>query len=198
MKTNIKGIIEDLNKLYDKYINEVEVSLSKYINDVNYYNLAINPNHSNRSEDDVNIIRISRYKDLEKLISGIGFYIILTDYRYSDNKCKLSIRPEGINVKAVYRGHSYTLRERVESHIFNTKYNEKRAEKKRNNKYTTNFDICMKLEEGKQGVDIDETKYKSNVFYIIQHKMNNSNETQRKIMEKVFDKKYDKPIACMD
>lgn len=198
METNIKDVIEDSTKLYERYINKVEVLLSKYISEINYSNLIINPNHSNRSKDDLSIIRISSYKDLEKLISGIGFYIILTDYRYSDNKCKLNICPEGINVKAVYRGHSYTLRKRVESHIFNTKYNEKRTEQKRNKKYTTNFDICMKLEEGKQGVDIDESKYKSNVFYIIQHKMNNSNETHRKLMEKVFDKKYGKPIACMD
>ncbi|MDC4251940.1 hypothetical protein M3X99_13070 [Clostridium perfringens] len=177
------------NKDYEKYLKITIERFKNFINDIDYSSLKVKSKNNNYGED-VSLIKIDKHSDLDKLIYGVGFYIILTNYRYKENECNFEVSPEGKKVKAIYRGHCNRLRKRVESHLFNTKYNI--------NKDNTNFECCMKVIEGQQGIDRDDKVYKNYIFYVIQHKMRNSNISQRECMEYAFDEKFNKPYACKD
>lgn len=186
--------VEEIISKSKEYFNIAEEKTIKmfenYMKKCNYSELEETTENSQINQEEVRLIGISDYDDLKKLFSQRGFYIILTDYVPKQiNNCTLSVNIGKYTVKAVYRGECAELRKRVESHIFNTKHN------KNNDKP---YDICMKLEEGKQGIDIDSEKYKLYKFYIIQHKMKSSLSPQRKCMEKAFDNLFNKPVACKD
>ncbi|MFG1488833.1 hypothetical protein ABMA58_06230, partial [Oceanospirillum sp. HFRX-1_2] len=59
-------------------------------------------------------IQIDSLNDLSNVLKGPGFYIIATDMPIENNPCKLNL---GDQLKAVYRGHSYHVGERLESHL---------------------------------------------------------------------------------
>jgi hypothetical protein len=54
-----------------------------------------------------------------------GLYIILSSYDAGKNKCTL----EHNGLRAVYRGHAYNRRERVQSHLDNKNYRDEKEKK---------------------------------------------------------------------
>ncbi|GKZ02636.1 hypothetical protein ANS017_13200 [Paraclostridium bifermentans] len=186
----MKNLIEVTKEKHNKFLKEVKDEFALYIENVDYSILKVNPNHSNKTKEYSTIVKISKYEDLENIIYGKGFYIILTDCKYNENKCKLEMIQDSIKIKAIYRGHCTQVKNRIESHLFNQKHN--KSEK------STKYEVCMKIEENEQGINIDEEPYKDNVFYVIQTKMKNSNEIMREAMEYGFDEKYGRPFASRE
>jgi len=60
---------------------------------------------------------INSHSDINSILYGPGFYLILTDYMTQENKCTLQV--EGLNV--IYRDHGIRVKKRVESHLYNNK-----------------------------------------------------------------------------
>lgn len=190
METNMKDILEETHKEYYIFRENTMNKFSDYINKLNYENLEINKNHSTRSKDDVTIVKIEKHDDLSDLIYGSGFYIILTNYYIEENNCNLELDVNNTKVRAIYRGEGRRLKKRVESHLFNDKY--------QGNRDGTNYEVCIKIGDGNQGINIDKVPYNGSDFYVIQHKMTDSLSFERKIMEEVFDKKYNRPVCSRE
>lgn len=140
----------------------------------------------NDSTKDIQIYQLRRLEDLTQIYTGTGFYIILTDYPSDNNNCTLYYK----GAKAIYRGHSYGVRDRIKSHLFNEKYNEDIIGKK----YSTKYTVCLKMEDGNGGINIDSKIYSKWNWFIIIHKMNNSSKTMRELMEDAFDEIYNRPV----
>jgi hypothetical protein len=113
---------------------------------------------------------------------GSGLYLILTDYLKDENQCTFEIN----GLKAIYRGHGRRIKKRVESHLYNVKYNE--------NKDETNYTVCMKLNDD-DGINLNESPYSDYRWYVIQHPMTDSSKTIREQAEQAFDNVYNMPIG---
>lgn len=138
-------------------------------------------------QEKVDIFKLTTSEDLNQLITGTGFYVILTDCKFKDNKCSLIHKKK---YKAIYRGEGSKLRLRVMSHLFNDYYND--------NNGGTNYDVCIQIEAGETGINIDKDPYNRYEWYVIQHKMSGSNSLTRKQVEQAFDNIFKKPFACHD
>ena len=138
-------------------------------------------------KNDVQIIEINNESDLDKIIYGNGFYIILTDKKFVDNECTFKYQ----GLKPIYRGHSYFTKKRIKSHLSNDDYNSKikRGE--------THYKVCIKLKSSVNGININQEPYKNWKWIIIVHKMPNSSELVREQTEKAFDKIFKKPCKSI-
>lgn len=128
------------------------------------------------------LVNINSHDDMKHVRRGEGFYLILSDYKYYENKCTLSLN----GLKAIYRGHGVRIRKRVESHIFNDIYNEDRDR--------TNYDVCMKL-DGANGITLGSPKYSKFRWAVVYHSMAESTKTIREQAEKAFDHVYGMPFG---
>lgn len=191
----MKKIIEESEKLVeealDKPIQTIKGKLSNYFNGIDWNKL----NQGN------GLFKMETYDDLKKLHSGPGFYVILTNYKNDDNNCKLIINNE---IKAIYRGHCSHLKHRIESHLFNKKYNEeyskRRTEKeKKGEKFSeVPFNACIKIDPNVNGIDIDDKLYSGYKWYVIQLKMPGSSRLIREQAEQAFDEVFSKPLASRE
>lgn len=132
----------------------------------------------------IQIISPENEKDLEQIIYGSGFYIILTDNIFSDNECTFRLN----NQVAIYRGHCTFVKKRIQSHLANKKYN----------KTESIYQVCLKIEDGINGVNIDEEPYKNWNWTIVVHKMRNSDKLMREQAEFAFDELYGKPCKSRE
>ncbi|MEK4006408.1 hypothetical protein [Paenibacillus sp. FSL H3-0333] len=128
------------------------------------------------------IVRITCYEDINKIMYGAGFYVILTNYKIDDNHCDFVID----ELKAIYRGHSFTTKARVKSHIFNKQY--KADEQK------AIYKVCMKIDD-RNGINIDEYPYCNFDWYILQLNMNGSNKFVREKAEEAFLETFGRPLG---
>lgn len=136
------------------------------------------------------VVDLKSFDDIQNVYEGVGFYIILTSLNFADNECQLKIS----DLTAIYRGHSYKVKDRVMSHLFNTKYKEKVSTLK----YPSNYSVCLKIEDGVNGIDIDQKPYSEYKWKVIVHKMKKSTVLIREQTEHAFDNIYKQPIKSRE
>lgn len=151
----------------------------------------------------ISITKLSQPNDIENIISGSGFYIILTDLEISGNECTLIKN----RTKAIYRGESCTVKKRIQSHLFNSSY--KRDYKERETAYLSKdqnkdkeyyeqfWPACLKLGNGTNGINIDQN-YQDNEWYVVVHSMKGSSQEVRVQAELAFDEVFKKPVASRE
>lgn len=135
------------------------------------------------SNKNLQILHLNNEADLDKVIYGRGFYIILTDKKLASESCDFNYN----GYHAIYRGHSYFTKNRLKSHLSNKRYNT--TKKPKEQKYT----VCLKMEKGINGINIDEYPYKDWSWLVIIHKMDKSTKSIREQAEYAFDEIYGKP-----
>lgn len=134
--------------------------------------------HSNSFQ----IIDIKNLDELQEIYYGSGFYILMTNLKFEDNNCLFEIE----NFKAIYRGHSYFVKDRIMSHLFNLDYNQNQTKK-------TKYTVCLKIEDGIEGININQKPYSDYSWKIVVHKMKGSSKIIREQAELAFDNIYKRP-----
>lgn len=130
---------------------------------------------------------IYQHSDVEETYYGSGMYVIMSDYLFEQNKCKLTA--DGL--KAIYRGHCYTVKGRLKSHLFNEHYRRNLPER------GVRYDVCMKL-DGNNGINIDQPPYSNYRWKVIIHKMNGSSKLLREQAEQAFDDVFGRPFGSKE
>ena len=132
-------------------------------------------------------LTVSSLSDIERVYSGAGFYLILTDYPTETNLCSFTVG----NLKVIYRGHCYSVKDRLKSHLFNGDY---RTSRRIN---SVSYDVCIKL-GGKNGINLNEDQFKDHKWSVIVHKMRESSKMMREQAELAFDDVFSRPIASRE
>ena len=174
----MKEKIEKYSSLLEETTKKIKLDLTEYLKNYNY----LEPNN------DVQIIEIKSEKDLDKIIYGRGFYIILTNHNFEKNECEFQYK----GLKAIYRGHSYFTKKRLLSHLANNKYNSNRKTSE------PNYKVCLKIKDGINGININQEPYKNWDWIVIIHKMEKSTKIIREQTEKAFDCQFKKPIKSRE
>lgn len=165
--TNMNTRLEKLGKKFRREFKEYFLDLFKNL----------------KSSD---LTSIKKYEDIENLKSSSCFYVILTDYKFKENKCKFVVDGQ---YKAIYRGHGTNPKKRLASHLFNTEYKQ--------NKGNTNYTVCMKL-DGNDGLDINlDDKYINQNWCVYQLPLPNSKLFIRRQAELGFDDAFETPLASL-
>lgn len=173
-------------------------SLQKAIEDVfqdevkNIIDSSLNGGVLKESKDCKKIKSIS---DLEGWDTN-GFYMIFNNHIVQQNTCTCQVKLDGENKPyiCVYRGHSYHLKDRIQSHLF---YD-----------FSTSYNSCMQVlvKEKKYNIDISKgTLYfkgepQKNLEFprcnwlVVKITLSNSKQSTREMFESVFDSVYGKPI----
>ncbi|WP_166207394.1 hypothetical protein [Cognatiluteimonas telluris] len=121
--------------------------------------------------------------DLSSILAGPGFYCIATTLPISYNRCTLRLGAQQAPV--VYRGHSHTVRERIESHLFCDAYKKRDSGRR--------FTVCMKL-DGKN-INIDSIDFSKYEWLVATHSMPKSKVLIREAAELGFDAVFERPIG---
>lgn len=174
----MKNRISKYNKIFQETTEIIKLDLVDYFRNVDFWG----------DNKNIQIVNISDINDLKRVYAGRGFYIILTDYHFKGNTCEFVIDTD----TAIYRGHSYTVRKRITSHLFNDIYKKKRKS------YEPDYNACLKIDDGKNGININKQPYEDWNWTVIVQKMRNSNKEIREQAEKAFDIVYGKPLKCRD
>ncbi|GJQ60986.1 MAG: hypothetical protein SCALA702_00390 [Melioribacteraceae bacterium] len=194
--------------------NKIETAVSIAENEVKeefmqlFKNIYKNNSVPNNLSDPkiISLIHLTSYSDLERVISGAGFYVILSDYDAQNNGCILTLNE---NIRAIYRGEGNTVKKRIQSHLFNSRYKEdydKRKQKYLNKPenagrsyYEVFWPACIKLGDGSNGINIDvDEKYNEYSWFLIIHNMRGSSQEVRVQAELAFDELFGKPLACRE
>lgn len=130
---------------------------------------------------------VSALDDAEAMHYGTGLYVIMTDYQIEANKCGLVV--DGL--KAIYRGHCYTVKGRLKSHLFNDHYRSNLPEK------GVRYDVCMKLDDN-NGINICDAPYKDYQWRVVVHKMKGSSKMMREQAELAFDEVFGRPLGSRE
>lgn len=136
------------------------------------------------SDRKIKVHKIGAYADLEtkKVLKGPGFYLIATDVPTQSNPCRLTVESD---LPIVYRGHSYNVRERIESHLFYGSYTTKESARR--------FSVCMKL-DGKN-INIDRQPLNKQTWVVVTHSMPKSKILIREAAEVAFDRTFGRPVG---
>lgn len=149
----------------------------------------------------IDVISLTSYKSLDSVISTQGFYVILTDFDIENNNCSLKIDDDFC---AIYRGEGSSVRRRIESHLFNSKYKKsyelrKLAKEKKLEKFSEPYyGACIKIEPNVSGINIDSGVYAEKNWKVLTLKMLKSTSEVRKQTEYAFDEVFQKPIASRE
>ncbi len=108
--------------------------------------------------------------------------------QFDENKCTLDFEGQ----KAIYRGHSYFTKKRLLSHLANETYRQRRT------KHDPFYKVCLKIENGINGININQEPYKNWQWTIIVHKMKDSTQTIREQAEAAFDELYGRPCKSKE
>ena len=130
---------------------------------------------------------VADLSDLKGLPYGPGLYVIFTDYQKDSNPCKLEL----CNLKAIYRGHCYTVKKRLFSHLLNNHY---RSMLPANG---VRYDVCLKL-DGANGININIAPYSSYKWRVVVHKMPRSSKLIREQAELAFDHVFGRPLGSKE
>lgn len=155
----------------------------------------------NEKSPKIIVRQISSLIDLEEIPNERGFYLIFTDYKngYEDlNDCTCVISDDS-NARVIYRGESYNVRTRLESHLFNNYYHKKRKE---NHKRIDNYQVCLKL-MNEEHVNLDSsvenhTEIINANWYVAYHAFPKSDGVIRKMAEQAFDEIFGKPVCSRE
>lgn len=157
---------------------EVKSDLIKYFKQANY----------NASNKDIQITRLKSEADINKVYAGAGFYIILTTRIFQENECTFTHE----NHFAIYRGHSYTTRKRISSHLANNSYRKSRKPGE------PDYKVCLKIVDNINGININSKPYSDLSWIVIVHKMRQSTELIREQAELAFDEAFGKPCKSRE
>jgi hypothetical protein len=78
------------------------------------------------------------------------------------------------------------------SHLFNLDYN------KNSSKYKTKYTVCLKIEDGVEGININQQPYSDYSWKIVVHKMKDSSKMIREQAELAFDNIYNRPLKSRE
>lgn len=120
-----------------------------------------------------------------------GLYMIASDFEPKLEKREgCSLRIDGLPV--IYRGQADLVRERVQSHLDNTRYKKTKQEKEKGT-----WTRCMKLDKnpGNGGIDFDADTYRNYRWVVLVLPMRSSTTKFRDCAEWGFDAVFGKPIA---
>jgi hypothetical protein len=126
---------------------------------------------------------IRSYEDLLSVLGGPGFYCIASTVPTEGNRCTLRLGASKAAV--VYRGHSHTVRERIESHLFYDSYVRKNSGRR--------FTVCMKL-DGKN-INVERGSTSKHEWLVVTHSMPGSKVLIREAAEVGFDAAFGRPIG---
>lgn len=174
MKERIEKYKSDLNNV----TKDIKSDLIKYFRGLDY----------SITKNEIEITPINSENDVDKIYASSGFYIILTDHNFSDNECNFRYN----NQTAIYRGHSYSTKKRISSHLANSTYIKNRKS------IEPNYTVCLKIEDGVNGINLDKKPYSDWNWTVIVHKMRNSNELIREQAELAFDNAFGKPCKSRE
>lgn len=150
--------------------------------------VAFFKNHDyTKTNPDVILYNINTEDDANKVYYGTGLYLILTDYLSDSNDCTFVFN----DLKAIYRGHCYTIKSRIKSHLFNPSYKLSDAGK------ATQYNVCLKL-DGNNGINVLEDPYAKQHWQIVVHKMKNSSRMIREQAELAFDDVFSRPFGSKE
>lgn len=170
----MKGIIDKYKIILKDTSANIKTELVTYFKKINY----------TKPDNTVQIITLKSEDDIDNVIYGDGFYVILTDHVFNDNKCSFKIN----NQVAIYRGHSKFVKHRLQSHLANNKYKETKS----------TYKVCLKIEDRINGININEAPYNTWNWTVVVHKMRNSNKLMREQAEFAFDELYNKPCKSRE
>lgn len=173
----IKLIINS-NEILNNAINKIRKDFVNHLKDIDY----------SSNNGTFEIYSIKNIEDVNHIYTGPGFYIILLDQKFDDNESVFSFA----NHSAIYRGHSYSVRDRIKSHLFNSEYN--LSDFKNKPRYT----VCLKFEDGIQGINLNDEPYCNYSWKIIVHKMKGSSKLIREQAELAFDVIYGRPFKSKE
>jgi hypothetical protein len=174
LKNRIIKYTSELTKTTDS----IKRDLVEYFNHIDYKKIP----------EEIQITELNNEDDLNKVFYKDGFYIILTNHTFENNSCKFEYN----NQKAIYRGHSYRSKNRLISHLANDKYNRERKPKE------PNYTVCLKIENGIDGININRSPYNEWNWTVIVFKMNASTKLMREQAEHAFDEVYNKPCKSRE
>jgi hypothetical protein len=128
----------------------------------------------------------------DKVPAKPGLYVILSSYSAGSNEC--SFHCDGLT--AVYRGHAYNMRERLQSHLDNKHY--------RYRKETAGqgyWKECMKLgelfEDRAGGINIGAAELQGIGWGVLSLQLPGSSVFMREQAEYAFDHVFGKPIGSI-
>jgi len=142
-----------------------------------------NFDYSTKLPKQIRLRGIRSAADLSQVLRGPGFYCIASTVSTTGNGCKLKLGESLATI--VYRGHSHTVRERIESHLFYDSY--------RNRDSARRFTVCLKL-DGKN-INIDRGEAAKHEWLVLTHSMPNSKVLIREAAEVGFDAAFGRPIG---
>ena len=171
MKKIIKKHIENLKELTTCIGGDIRA----YLDSLSY----------DGKDPSVQIVELTNEDSISQLYTDNGFYIILTDHVFSDNDCGFSYNKQ----VAIYRGHCYSVKNRIYSHLANQYHNDFGKPK---------YKTCLKIESGVNGININEKPYSNWKWTVIIHKMRGSNKLIREQAEVAFDSLYGKPCKSRE
>lgn len=164
-----------INKLTSTYEGQIIEHFREFFNElIKEDKIAI-------EDRKISIVKLKAHEDVEKLPNNPGFYVILTDYMLSYNKCKCKYKyDDNKYVQAIYRGEASHRKERITGHLFRDKYKGK----------DTNFMTVG----SDNGINIDKKPYCNYSWYVLMCSMNESKQQVRICVEKAFDSVFEQPM----
>jgi hypothetical protein len=134
-------------------------------------------------------IKMHRIRTLADLttVKGTGLYLIATDMPVGENMCQLKVGALALPV--IYRGHSYHMRDRIRSHLFNASH---RAAMNPNKPYN----VCIRLDD--RNIEVSERPFCDHQWVVVTHSLRKSNLAIRECAERAFDAIHGRPIASRE
>lgn len=136
-------------------------------------------------------VEITSPESLDHVHRGKGLYMIASDFVPAlDRRDACSLKIEGLSV--IYRGQADLVRERVKSHLDNTRYVRLKREKEQ-----SPWTRCIKLDKsrGNGGIDFDAAPFKAFRWVVLVLPLPNSTSAFRNCAEWGFDAVFGKPLA---
>lgn len=136
-------------------------------------------------------VEITTPESLDHVHRGKGLYMIASDFVPAlDRRDACSLKIEGLSV--IYRGQADLVRERVKSHLDNTRYVRLKREKAQ-----SPWTRCIKLDKsrGNGGIDFDAAPFKAFRWVVLVLPLPNSTSDFRNCAEWGFDAVFGKPLA---
>lgn len=135
-------------------------------------------------------VEITSPESLDHVHRGKGLYMIASDFVPAlDRRDACSLKIEGLSV--IYRGQADLVRERVKSHLDNTRYVRLKREKEQ-----SPWTRCIKLDKsrGNGGIDFDAAPFKAFRWVVLVLPLPNSTSAFRNCAEWGFDAVFGKPL----
>jgi len=197
-KYNITEMEDALENATSVVLKEIKDQFQSYLSELKDSNLTFDVLEK---YPQVAICSLSDHSSIKNIYSMRGFYVICTDHDVVDNSCTFSIQD---GKTAIYRGECSSVRRRIESHLFNRKYQqlyEHRKQEKLSNggKFSEPYyGACIKVDPSVSGINIDTDPYSRSNWVVIVLKMQGSSSLVRKQAEHAFDFLFGKPIASRE